>query len=258
MFLILLATAALIRLIIQYQIVIITVNRDYFFLNKSIRFANSLFSIPAALFFYYFLSIIFTVSYGTFSRFKQWCFLGVLTVLTLADKLWGRAVFINYGISITSNLLIRLIVYVSLGYTLIRALRTSSPVKKPMLQFAAFYFILETASIIISDCFKLLRYVDSIEYLVNILIPFIFIIPFLNSLYPKAELTNNRLQTLMQTYGFSDREMSIIQLICDGKLNKEIADQLGLAENTIKSHIFNIYKKLNVKNRVELVKQLIV
>jgi len=258
MFLILLAVAALIRLFIQYQIVIITVNRDYLFLNKSIFVAYFLFSIPSTVFFYYFLSIIYTISYGFFSRYKQWFFIIALTSITVVDKLWGNMVFRNYGVSITSNLIIRLIVYVSLGYTLIRALGTSSPQKKPMLQFAAVYFSLETVSIIISDCFKLLRYADSIEYLVNIIILFIFVIPFLNTMYPKKEITSSRLNTLMQTYGFSDREMSIIQLICDGKLNKEIADQLGLAENTIKSHIFNIYKKLNVKNRVELVKHLIV
>ena len=39
--------------------------------------------------------------------------------------------------------------------------------------------------------------------------------------------------------------------------NKEIADRLFLAEVTIQKHLSNIYKKLKVKNRFELLRTLI-
>ncbi|WP_457814219.1 response regulator transcription factor (plasmid) [Sinorhizobium meliloti] len=47
------------------------------------------------------------------------------------------------------------------------------------------------------------------------------------------------------------RETQILDLICVGMQNKIIADRLGLSENTVKVHVRNIYKKMNVRNRTE-------
>jgi DNA-binding NarL/FixJ family response regulator len=49
----------------------------------------------------------------------------------------------------------------------------------------------------------------------------------------------------------TEREKEILQCIADGKSNKEISDTLFVSVETVKSHIKNLYKKLNVKNRVE-------
>jgi DNA-binding CsgD family transcriptional regulator len=42
-----------------------------------------------------------------------------------------------------------------------------------------------------------------------------------------------------------------LQLIAEGKVNKEIADLLYIGTETVKSHVKNIFKKFGVKNRVE-------
>ncbi|MDK1491747.1 response regulator transcription factor [Sinorhizobium sp. 7-81] len=47
------------------------------------------------------------------------------------------------------------------------------------------------------------------------------------------------------------REIQILDLICMGTQNKIIADRLGLSENTVKVHVRNLYKKMNVRNRTE-------
>ncbi|OAP36732.1 helix-turn-helix transcriptional regulator [Sinorhizobium glycinis] len=47
------------------------------------------------------------------------------------------------------------------------------------------------------------------------------------------------------------REVQILDLICMGTQNKIIADRLRLSENTVKVHVRNIYKKMNVRNRTE-------
>lgn len=47
------------------------------------------------------------------------------------------------------------------------------------------------------------------------------------------------------------REVQILDLICKGTQNKIIADELHLSENTVKVHVRNIYKKMNVRNRTE-------
>ena len=50
----------------------------------------------------------------------------------------------------------------------------------------------------------------------------------------------------------SEREVELIRLIASGMSNSEIAQQLVLAESTIKWHLKNIYSKLNVHNRTQL------
>ncbi len=49
----------------------------------------------------------------------------------------------------------------------------------------------------------------------------------------------------------TEREKEILKCITDGKSNKEISDALFVSVETVKSHVKNLYKKLNVKNRVE-------
>ena len=49
----------------------------------------------------------------------------------------------------------------------------------------------------------------------------------------------------------SEREHSILELVAQGKTNKEIADELFLSEKTIKHYMTNILHKLHVRNRVE-------
>ena len=52
----------------------------------------------------------------------------------------------------------------------------------------------------------------------------------------------------------SERERSILQALADGLSNKQIAKQLWLAEQTIKFHLTNIYRKLGVSSRTEAVR----
>jgi len=49
----------------------------------------------------------------------------------------------------------------------------------------------------------------------------------------------------------TQREMQILQHVADGMLNKEIAQKLGLSEQTVKNHITSILRKLNVKDRTQ-------
>lgn len=50
----------------------------------------------------------------------------------------------------------------------------------------------------------------------------------------------------------SFREKQIAHLVCQAKLNKEIAFELHLTEGTIKEYLNRIFRKLEVKNRTEL------
>ena len=48
------------------------------------------------------------------------------------------------------------------------------------------------------------------------------------------------------------REESVVRLVVQGMVNREIAEQLRLSEHTIKNYLFRIFDKLGVSNRVEL------
>ena len=47
------------------------------------------------------------------------------------------------------------------------------------------------------------------------------------------------------------REKQILQHIHDGATNSEIAHSLDVSEHTVKSHLYNVYKKIGVRNRIE-------
>ena len=49
----------------------------------------------------------------------------------------------------------------------------------------------------------------------------------------------------------TERETQILHLVVEGMSNKAIATRLGLGEGTIKSHLRNIYRKLQVRTRAE-------
>ncbi|KAA1243009.1 response regulator transcription factor [Aquimarina sp. RZ0] len=55
------------------------------------------------------------------------------------------------------------------------------------------------------------------------------------------------------TTPLSKQESTIKELIISGKSNKEIANELFISISTVKTHISNIYSKLNISNRKELV-----
>lgn len=55
------------------------------------------------------------------------------------------------------------------------------------------------------------------------------------------------------TYRLTSRERQVLKLIAERQCNKEIAKALSLSLFTIKNHVHNILKKLNVENRLEAV-----
>lgn len=52
--------------------------------------------------------------------------------------------------------------------------------------------------------------------------------------------------------GLTQREREVLQLLGNGHTRQEISNRLFISFNTVKKHIENIYKKLEVANRVDL------
>jgi DNA-binding NarL/FixJ family response regulator len=52
----------------------------------------------------------------------------------------------------------------------------------------------------------------------------------------------------------SEREAEVLQLVAKGYVNREIADQLGISAATVGTHVKNLYRKLSVHSRVQVVR----
>lgn len=60
----------------------------------------------------------------------------------------------------------------------------------------------------------------------------------------------------LSSYKITEREFSVIQLICEGLTNKEIASELSISVNTVNNHVANIFDKMGVRSRIDLLKLL--
>ncbi len=49
----------------------------------------------------------------------------------------------------------------------------------------------------------------------------------------------------------TDRQRDVLRLVCEGKTNREIAEELNLAEITAKAHVSAIFRELKVVNRTQ-------
>jgi DNA-binding CsgD family transcriptional regulator len=56
----------------------------------------------------------------------------------------------------------------------------------------------------------------------------------------------------LEDYSITPRESEVINLVCEGKTIRGIADKLFVAEKTVETHLYNIYRKCGCSNRVEL------
>jgi len=51
----------------------------------------------------------------------------------------------------------------------------------------------------------------------------------------------------------TQKEYEILEGLCEGKTNQQLADSLFVSVNTVKTHIKNIYEKMNTSTRTETV-----
>jgi DNA-binding NarL/FixJ family response regulator len=70
----------------------------------------------------------------------------------------------------------------------------------------------------------------------------------------KAEqATKQGIEHVLDRYGVTRRERQIVEKICLGKTNKQIAEELFITVQTVKDHTHRIYGKMGVGSRMQLV-----
>ncbi len=78
---------------------------------------------------------------------------------------------------------------------------------------------------------------------------------------PKVIIKKEKLDTFqvnednLKASNISQREYEILKLLSQGLSNQEIADQLFISLSTVKTHVSNLYSKLDVKRRTQAIQQ---
>ena len=114
-------------------------------------------------------------------------------------------------------------------------------------------YVIFFGSSVLSESVSL--YVSSGVLLFLNLIPIIWLKKFFMRDYMKFSSDGDLqfLDVILQNYSISNREREIMDLILKGKSNKEIEDMLFISYNTVKNHIYNLYQKLGVKSRGQMI-----
>ena len=63
---------------------------------------------------------------------------------------------------------------------------------------------------------------------------------------------NMKILNMYEKYNLTRREREIVGLLRNGLLNKEISIALNISQKTVEVHLYNIFRKIGVQNRVEL------
>lgn len=71
--------------------------------------------------------------------------------------------------------------------------------------------------------------------------------------YVESSASSDRDDTLSRLSSLTNQQARILELICEGKLNKQIAFDLTIAETTVKAHVTAIMRKLGVQSRTQAV-----
>lgn len=74
----------------------------------------------------------------------------------------------------------------------------------------------------------------------------------LTEIIVKSFQNSNLSETERKIQSLTEREISILKLICDEHSGSEIAEKLGISMRTVEAHVKNMLDKLNIKTRVGL------
>ncbi len=76
---------------------------------------------------------------------------------------------------------------------------------------------------------------------------------YLPESFVECEVSPDRSDAVTRLSTLTAQQARILELVCDGKLNKQIAYELSIAETTVKAHVTAIMRKLSVQSRTQAV-----
>jgi DNA-binding CsgD family transcriptional regulator len=143
-------------------------------------------------------------------------------------------------------------------YCLVTGILSLRKLASPLIRYIVIALI--CLSIVILP-FSLYQYITGRPYVPGFLErPLLFLVLFLGSLvftlryfnHPAYSERQQPTQYFKERFALTDREMEIIAEAIKGLSNIEIADKLFISARTVESHLYSIFQKVGVKNRVQL------
>lgn len=226
-------------------------------------------SLAIVIILYIFISMIFPLLKREWTKRGKTlfiCYFGVLilaqVICSVFNILIGEAPLYFFSVIII-YISFHLISYSMVFKLYIQRKSYKSPIQRKILKrLSIFMFFVFTALLLINifqgtNLISLAVYIlllPIIVFTIN-LVPLVRLRSFIKEMFPQETSpvsSNMFMNRLLKKYKIAPREQQIIQLICNGKSNKEIEDMLFLSSHTVKEYIYRIYKKTGVKNRVQL------
>jgi DNA-binding CsgD family transcriptional regulator len=179
------------------------------------------------------------------------CVIGITTYMNTGSNRWIISTYIGVALA---GMVILLGMSVRLGLGKLEEQRDSSrtAIRVFGVLFFAGYLVFFAAAVL---PVHLQLYPGTAALLFLNVIPIFWLKKFFLRLYIRisSENSGQLLDVFAQDKQISKREREIMELILQGKSNKEIEQLLFISYNTVKNHIYNIYQKLGVNSRGQMI-----
>lgn len=204
------------------------------------------FGIPLFIFNVLYSKISSVLKYISFILFILQSILSILHFYSYLDR---TIVKIPLYLSILFSVSILAIKYKNIGNQVVRRalvlVLINTVLHLPVLivnefNFAIFYLTNSPVLLFVSPLYNFFLSIILIAFSYN----------FFNQPYYMKD--NIVTEYFIDKYSISKREIEVLNLVMNGQSREEIGNNLYISNNTVNNHIYNIYRKLNVKNRVQL------
>lgn len=106
--------------------------------------------------------------------------------------------------------------------------------------------------------YRLIKGDVSMELIISVVaVVFLFVGMYIRKYHLNVVVQNANKQEInyekIRSLKLSEREIEVLAALVSGLTNKEIGEKLFISESTVKSHVSNIFSKLQVRNRPEAI-----
>jgi len=206
------------------------------------------------------LSRTFNLSYFFALIFIFFGYGVVILLLNLSDYGDERYTVFSSAISYLYVALEVLVLVIALSQLLIHSIKIKDENKRTAVQTFAFlnlaFFSAGIILYLLAIGSRSLAPIHLLVFLAGNIPPVLYWRAYLRKHYTAPLPQETDAQTwnkFLTEYHISKREEEVIRELCEGKTNKEISDALFISLQTVKDHVYRIYQKTDVKNRVQLI-----
>jgi DNA-binding CsgD family transcriptional regulator len=188
-----------------------------------------------------------------------WAGLGIVFILRAQAALSGRPAPVFQTLGFVSGIVSFMLPFAALGYLAVRSLGPAhARERRNLLTFAgasAASFILYFFSLIVVEAGTPLRLAVPAALFAANAGPLLILRRLLARNFPPVlpgVFEGPAADLFLREFQVSSREGEILSLLLKGKSNKQIEAELFISPHTVRNHVHNIYKKLGVSNRLQL------